>query len=83
MILRTGQLSDTDRVAPKDLGRHISWIIAGTKNDDPGARNLPQQTFEIAVCRDQNEVVSVSVVQNPPITGTSKPVSERAFGLRE
>src|ERR1035441_3376633 len=30
------------------------------------ARDLPQQTFEIAVCRDQDEVVSGGVLQNPP-----------------
>lgn len=83
MILGSGQLSDTDRIAPNHLGRNISWIIAGTENDDPGARDLPQQTFEIAVCRNQDEVVSGGVVQNPAIAGTSKPVSKRTFGLRE
>jgi hypothetical protein len=30
------------------------------------AGDLPQQTFEIAVCRDQDEVVSGGVLQNPP-----------------
>src|SRR5712692_678449 len=46
-------------------------------------RDLPRQTFEIAVCRDQDEPVSGSVVQNPAIAGTSKLVSKRTFGLRE
>lgn len=83
VVLGARQLSDTDRIAPKHPGRNISWIIAGTKNDDLGARDLPHQKLEIAVCRDQNEVVSSGVVQNPAIAGTSKPVSKRTFGLRE
>jgi hypothetical protein len=68
MILSAAQLSDTDRIAPKHLGRNISWIIAGTENDDLGARDLLQQTFEIAVCRNQDEVVSGGMVQNAAIT---------------
>src|SRR5450759_4182294 len=83
MNLGVGQLSNTDRIAPKHFGRNLSWIIAGTKNDDPGAGDLRQQTFEIAIRRDQDQVVSGSVVQNPPIAGTSQPVSERALGLGE
>jgi len=29
LVLGTGQPGDTNRVAPKHLGRNISWIIAG------------------------------------------------------
>ena len=82
-ILGTLQLSDPDRIAPDHLGRNISWIIAGTENDDFGARDLPQQTFEVAVCRDQDEPVSGGVVQNPAVTGACKPISKRTFGPRE
>jgi len=57
MILGSGQLGNTDRVAPNHLGRNISWIIAGTENDDPGAGDLPQQTFEIL--RRSREVTQV------------------------
>src|SRR5216684_6381142 len=70
MILGTRQLSDTDRIAPKHLGRNIGWIITGTKNDDLGARDLPRQRFEIAVCRNQDEPVSGSVVRNPAIAAS-------------
>ena len=83
MILSAAQLSDTDRIAPKQLGRNIGWIIAGTENDDLGARDLLQQTFEIAVCRNQDEVVSGGLVQNAAIAGARKPVSKRTFGLGE
>src|SRR5450759_3237948 len=83
MNLGVGQLSNTDRIAPKHFGRNLSWIIAGTKNDDPGAGDLRQQTFEIAIRRDQDQVVSGSVVQHPRIAGTSQPVSERALGRGE
>jgi hypothetical protein len=41
-ILGPGQFSDTDRVAAKDLGRNLSWIIARTENDDAGAREPDQ-----------------------------------------
>ena len=83
MILGTGQRSDTDRIAPEHFGRNSSWVITGTENDDPGATDLPQQTFEIAVCRDQNEVVSGGVVQNPAIAGTGKPVLKCTLGFGE
>jgi len=83
MLLGTPQLSDTDRIAPKHLGRDVGRIVAGTKNDDLGAWDLPRQTFEIAVCRDQNEVVSGGVIQNSAITGTNKPISKRTLGPRE
>jgi hypothetical protein len=61
IVTGVGQPGYTDRITPNYLGRNISWIIAGTKNDDLGARDLPEQTFEIAVRRDQDEVVSGSV----------------------
>jgi hypothetical protein len=83
MVLGTRQFSDADRIAPKHLGSNISWIIAGTKNDDLGAGDLPHQSFEIAICRDQDEAVNSGVVQNPAITGASQPVSKRTFGLGE
>jgi hypothetical protein len=83
MILGFGQLSDADRIAPKHLGRNIRWIIAPTENDDLGSRDLAQQTFEVAISRDQDEVVSGCVVKNPPIASTGKPVSKRTFGLGE
>ena len=35
-----GQPADTDRIPPKDLGRNVSWIIAGTENDNLGVRDL-------------------------------------------
>jgi hypothetical protein len=38
---------------------------------------LPQQTFEVTVCRDQDEVVSGGMFQNPAITGTSKAFVEK------
>jgi len=38
---------------------------------------------EIAVCRNQCEVVSGRVVQNFAIAGTSKSVSKRTFGFGE
>ena len=49
MVLGAGQLGNTDGIAPKHLGRNIGWVIARTENDDLGARDLPQQTLEIAV----------------------------------
>jgi len=58
MILGTGQLSDTDRIAPKHLGRNPGWIIAGTENNDIGARQSAQQAFEISVCRNQDKVAA-------------------------
>jgi hypothetical protein len=36
---------------------------------------------EIAVCRNQDELVSGGA--NPPIADAGKPISERAFRLRE
>src|SRR6266852_2394879 len=83
MILGTWQLSDTDRIAPKHLGRNLGWIIAGTENNDVGPRESAQQPFEIAVCRDQDKVGRTCVFENPEIASTSKPVSKRTFGLRE
>jgi len=83
MILGVGQLSDTDRIAPEDLGRDIGRIIARTENNDPSARKLLQQTFEIAICRNQDKVVSRGIVQNPTISGACEPVSKRTFGPRE
>jgi hypothetical protein len=83
MILGAGQFSDTDRIAPEHFGRNPSWIITGTENDDLGARDLPQQTFKIAVCRDQDEVVSGGVVRNPAIAGTGKPVLKGTLRLGE
>jgi hypothetical protein len=32
---------------------------------------------------DQDEIVSGSIVQNLPVAGACKPVSQRAFRLRE
>ena len=83
MILGSGQLSETDRIAPKCLGRNLSWIIAGTENDDLSARDLRHQTFVIAVCRDKDEAAGGGIVQNPAIAGTSKPITKRTFGPRE
>jgi hypothetical protein len=83
VILRTGQLSDTDRIAPKHLGRNLGWIIAGPENNDIGARDSAQQTFEIAVRRDQDKIGCGGEFENPEIARTSKPVSKRPFGLRE
>jgi len=45
-ILRAGQLSDADRVAPKHSRRDVSWIVAGMENADPSrGRDVAQQTF--------------------------------------
>jgi hypothetical protein len=79
MILGAGQLGDAYSIAPEHPGGDVSWIIAGSENDDSGARNLFRQTFEIAVCRDQDEVVVDGVLQNPAIARTRKPVSKRTF----
>jgi hypothetical protein len=70
-VLGAGQLRHTDRIAPEHFGCNPSWIITGTKNDDLGATDLPQQTFEIAICRDQDEAVSGGVVQNPAVAASS------------
>jgi hypothetical protein len=40
LVLGVNQLSDTDGVAPNHLGRDLSWVIAGTENDDLGAGDL-------------------------------------------
>ena len=72
MILGAAQLSDTDRIAQKHLGRNIRWMVTGTHYDDFGARNLSVLAFETA-----------GGFRNSAITGTSKPISKRAFGLRE
>jgi hypothetical protein len=82
-ILGTLQLSDTARVASDHLSRNISWIIAGTEYDDFGARGLPQQTFEVAVCRDEDEPMSGGIVQDPAVADACKPIPKRTFGLRE
>ena len=79
VILGTEQPADPDGIAPKHLGRNFRRIVAGTENDDLGAGNLPHQAFEIAVCRDQNEVVRGCVLQNPTIACTSKPVAKGTF----
>ena len=83
MILGIGQFSDPDRIGPEHFGRHLSGIVTGTQNDDSGATDPPQQTFEIAVCRDQDEAVSGGVVQNLAIAGTGKPVLKCTLGLGE
>jgi len=70
-------------MAPKHLGGNAGWVLAGTQNDDPGAGDLPQQTCEIVICRDQDEAVGCGVLQNPAITGTGKPVSKCTFGVGE
>ena len=53
------------------------------ENDDLGNRDTAQQTFEIAIRRDQDEAVCRGVFENSEIAYTSKPVSKRTFGLRE
>jgi hypothetical protein len=83
LILRSGQLSDADRITPKHVRRNLSWIIAGAEDDDFNARELLQQTLKIAVGRDQNEIMRGGVFQNPPIANTRKPISKRAFRFRE
>lgn len=83
LILGVLQFRETDRIAPKHPGGHVRWVIARSKHDHIGAGNLSQQTFEIAVCQDQDEVVSSGVVQNPAISNASKPVSKGAFGFRQ
>ena len=55
-ILGTRQFSDTDGISPKHLGGNLGWTIAVTKNDDIGAGDPAQQSFELAVCRDHDEV---------------------------
>jgi hypothetical protein len=82
-ILGTGQLSDTDRIAPKHLGRNLGWIIAGSENDYIGARDLAQQTPEIAVGRHEDEVRRGRVFENPEIASTAKAILKRTFGPRE
>jgi hypothetical protein len=62
-------------MAPKHVGRKAGWIIARTENDDLRAGDLPNQRFEIAVCRDQDEVASGGVVQDPAVADTGKPIS--------
>ena len=49
-VLGEQQLRDTNGVASNHLGGNLGWIIARTKNDDLGAKDLGYQTFEIAVC---------------------------------
>ena len=83
LILGVLQFRKTDRIAPEHLGGHVRGVIARSKYHHLGAGNLSQQSFEIAVCRDQDEVVSYSVVQNPVIPNADKPVSKGAFGFRE
>ena len=82
-ILGPGQFSDTDRIAPKDLDRNLSWIIARAENDDVGVREPDQQIFEIAVGRHQDEVACRGVFKDFEIASAGKAVSERALGLRE
>jgi hypothetical protein len=79
----TLQLSDADRIAPKHIGRNIGGIIAGAEDDHLGAGDLPQQTFEIAICRNQDEAVSGGIVQDSAVACASEPVSERTFGIGE
>jgi hypothetical protein len=37
MIVGTGHCSDTDRIAPKNVGCNLGRIIAGTENNHVGA----------------------------------------------
>jgi len=83
MLLGAGQLGDADRIATEHLGRNVSRIIAGTENDDVGAMDLPPQPFEIAVCRDQDKVVSGGVFQNLAIASTGKAVSKGTLRVRK
>lgn len=83
MIPRSRQFSDEDRIPAQHVRRDLGWIIAGTQNDDSSARELLQETLEIAVSRDQDEAMRRSVFQNPPIATTGKPISKRALRFRE
>jgi hypothetical protein len=83
MVLGVEQLSNTNRVAPKHLGRNLGRIIACTENNDLGAGDLAQKALEIGVCRDQNEVVSSGVLENPTIALAGESISKRALRLRE
>jgi hypothetical protein len=83
LIPRSRQFSDEDRIPAQHVRRDLGWIIAGTQNDDSSARELLQETLEIAVSRDQDEAMRRSVFQNPPIATTGKPISKRALRFRE
>src|ERR1700691_1760522 len=83
LIRRSRQFGDADRIPAKHVRRDLGWIIAGTQNDDFSARELLQETLEIAVSRDQDETMRRSVFQNPPITTTGKPISKRALRFTE
>jgi hypothetical protein len=83
LLLGVDQFRDKDGITPKHFSRDLSRIIAGAENNDLGAGDLAQQTFEIAVCRDQDEVVNGGVVQNGAVAGAGEPVSNCAFRLRE
>lgn len=83
LTVRSGQFSDTNRITPKYVSRDLCWIIARTKNHDLGAWEVLQQTFKVAVRRDQNEVMRSREFQNSPIAKTRKPISKRTLRFRE
>jgi hypothetical protein len=55
LIVRSGQCRDTNRVTPQHVSCDLSWINAETKDDDSSLREPTQQTYKIAVGRDQDE----------------------------
>ncbi len=82
-IRRGWQFSDTDGIPPDHVRRLFSWIVAGTKNHDISARELVQDPFEIAIGRDENEIIRIRVFQDVSVTRTREAISKSTFGIRE
>lgn len=82
-VRRTGQLGNSNGIAPKHLCRDAGWIVARSENDDVAARDLLHKLLEIAIRRDQNKVSGCGVLEDAQIADTRESIAKRGLGTWE